>query len=251
MARCSVLLFALLSTAASSSAALPSPRNATAAEASSTAGNLIWHPCPSGINSTLFTCGTFSTPLNHLNTSDPRLARLSLARLIARDPTTGSPTPRSQVLGTLLINPGGPGTPGVSFLTAPHSSAPFRQTYAERFNNVTGGRYDIAAWDPRGVGQSWPSSDCWSGRTDAYRIATTVEDAFGSFAGSGIGSAGRGEQQAGKILSQWNLMAKLCANANATRETMRFVGTVADARDMRLLYRALGDDKLHYWGFSW
>ena len=243
----------LLSTASSSFAAPRTslwPRTEAAVSGSShgnvTAGTFEWHACPKSINSTLFTCGTFQTPLDHLNITDGRLATLAFARLSARNPSTGALTPRSSVLGTLLINPGGPGTPGVSFLTTPHSSAPGGQTYAERFNDITAGRYDIASWDPRGVGASWPTSDCWSGRWDAYRISSTVADAFGSYDGERSG-----ERQAAEILSQWELMAKLCTHANETRETMRFVGTVADARDLRLMYRALGDDKLHYWGFSW
>ncbi|MHC5722135.1 MAG: hypothetical protein ACYTX0_61495, partial [Nostoc sp.] len=50
-------------------------------------------------------------------------------------------------LGSLLVNPGGPGGSGYDFLAAGVTSA-VDETLAKNF--------DIVSWDPRGVGKSTP-----------------------------------------------------------------------------------------------
>jgi hypothetical protein len=61
-----------------------------------------------------FECFYLYAPLDYLNTSDARTAKLAVVKY----PAGGGKTPKEDVLGTLLINFGGPGGSGVTSLTA-------------------------------------------------------------------------------------------------------------------------------------
>jgi len=63
--------------------------------------------------------------------------------------------------GSLFVNPGGPGASGVEFL---------RQVGAEVA--PLDARFDVVAWDPRGVGASTPAIDC--DITDRRRGAAAI-----------------------------------------------------------------------------
>lgn len=47
-------------------------------------------------------------------------------------------------------------------------------------------------------------------------------------------------------LAQFDLIGDLCAENAETNDTLRYVGTTAVARDMRLIYSAVGDEGLNY-----
>ena len=53
-------------------------------------------------------------------------------------------TDRARPLGTLFFNPGGPGAPGTDLLPTTYDNFPAELR----------ARFDIASWDPRGVGRS-------------------------------------------------------------------------------------------------
>src|SRR5689334_21245515 len=95
-----------------------------------TAGQLSWNDCGGG-----FQCATLSVPLDY---SDARGTAISLAliRMPARD--------GDQRLGSLFVNPGGPGASGVDFVRA----------WAGSVSGDVRDRFDIVGWDPRGIGQS-------------------------------------------------------------------------------------------------
>ena len=86
-------------------------------------------------------CGTLDVPLDY---ADPSKGDITLA-LIRRP--AGDPDAR---IGSLLVNPGGPGVSGVGFLRS--ASTLFSEDVRDRF--------DLVAWDPRGVGDSTPAVDC-------------------------------------------------------------------------------------------
>ena len=92
--------------------------------------NIAWKQCDEG-----FECGSLTVPLDY---EDPagKTIQLALVRLLA-----GKPEDR---IGSLLLNPGGPGGSGIEYVKA----ATMVTTSAVR--DV----YDLVGFDPRGVGQS-------------------------------------------------------------------------------------------------
>ncbi|WP_235959205.1 alpha/beta hydrolase [Actinomadura macrotermitis] len=96
---------------------------------------ITWHQCADDRS---VQCGTLGVPIDR---SRPQAGsiKIAVARLRAADP--------KRRLGTLLVNPGGPGGSGVDMvLDRAGLSKQVRQ------------RYDIVGFDPRGVGASNPVS---------------------------------------------------------------------------------------------
>ncbi|KAL2070425.1 hypothetical protein VTL71DRAFT_13451 [Oculimacula yallundae] len=87
-------------------------------------------------------------PLDYLN---PKLGRAYVP--IIKKPAT-SPTTYK---GILFVNPGGPGESGVKFLLS-------RNPYVDL---VAGSDYDLASWEPRGIGYSVPAVNSCSAPTNA------------------------------------------------------------------------------------
>jgi pimeloyl-ACP methyl ester carboxylesterase len=69
-----------------------------------------------------------------------RTITLAVVRHLASNP--------SERIGSLFLNPGGPGDSRVAAVTA----------RSEVLDALTGGRFDIVGWDPRGSGASAPVS---------------------------------------------------------------------------------------------
>ena len=81
-------------------------------------------------------CARVQVPLDWAN---PRASTISLAavRFLVRRP--------AHRIGSLFVNFGGPGVPGVATLKA----APLSE-----LDSLTEGRFDLVSWDPRGTGES-------------------------------------------------------------------------------------------------
>ncbi|KAH7378058.1 hypothetical protein BKA64DRAFT_248579 [Cadophora sp. MPI-SDFR-AT-0126] len=94
--------------------------------------NLVWHPCYSG-----YFCAMLDVPLDYLN---PQLGRASV-------PIIKKSSLSSCYKGILFLNPGGPGGSGVQLLLSA----------SDEIKNTVGPDYDLAAWEPRGIGYSVPS----------------------------------------------------------------------------------------------
>ena len=160
-------------------------------------------------------CATVEVPLDW---SMPSGATISIA--INRRPAND----QDHRIGSLLINPGGPGGSGKDLLESFESSA----------GQKTLDSYDLIGFDPRGVGDSAPI-DCGDGAAlDAY----FVEDFL--------------------VLDQKDLDAASARNASfaeTCRENsgriIQNVDTVSVARDMDVIRAVLGDDHLNYLGFSY
>jgi len=163
-----------------------------------------------------FQCTTMKAPLDY---SKPGDGDVQLA--VSRKKATGP----GKRIGSLLVNPGGPGGSAVGYL----------QGYAALgYPAPVRARYDMVAVDPRGVARSAPVK-CLTGKEmDAYtqvdqtpddqREITALKKSYEKFA------AGC-EKRSGKILPH--------------------VSTVETARDMDILRSLLGDEKLHYVGASY
>ena len=116
--------------------ALPLPAGAQASSTSSSAAaapsTLDWRSCRGG-----FQCATLTVPWDDA-VPDGRTVDLALLRAPARD--------QERRIGSLVMNPGGPGGSAVEFVRSIYSSLP-----AELRD-----RFDIVGFDPRGSGQSDP-----------------------------------------------------------------------------------------------
>ncbi len=166
-----------------------------------------WHGCDAG------ECGTVSVPLDR---SAPKGARIDLG--VARASRARS----DQRIGSLLVNPGGPGASGLDIVGYIASNLPKAIT----------DRFDVVAWDPRGSGTSAPVS-CGNELDGRFAVDTAPDDP--------------GE------LAALEAAAKQFVDAcvNRTGDRLRHISTadtVADLDDLRI---ALGDDRLTYLGLSY
>lgn len=172
--------------------------------------SVTWQPCRGD-----FECATVQVPLDY---SDPSGERLEIALL--RSPAT-SPGRR---VGSLLVNPGGPGGSGVDFATVDTAASPaLRQVY------------DIVGFDPRGVGLSSPV-ECV---TDAELDETLNE---------GDATPDTPEEVAEALDGQQEFVTNCRERAG---DLLPHVGTPNVARDLDIIRAALGDERLTYLGTSY
>ncbi|MGW1670149.1 alpha/beta hydrolase [Streptomyces sp. NPDC002324] len=163
-----------------------------------------------------FQCATMKAPLDYAKPSEGDI-RLAVSRRKATGP--------GKRLGSLLVNPGGPGGSAVGYV----------QGYAGiGYPAEVRARYDMVAVDPRGVAGSEPV-ECLTGRQmDTYTQTDLTPDDTGETA---------------KLVAAYKRFAEGCGQ-RAPR-LLRHVSTVEAARDMDILRGALGDEKLTYVGASY
>ncbi|XCB31022.1 alpha/beta hydrolase [Arcanobacterium hippocoleae] len=126
-------------------------------------------------------------------------------------------------MGTLLVNPGGPGGSGLEMIDA--AKYYFPKPILENF--------DIIGFDPRGVGESTPIN-C----LDDAELARMLEASYPDTA-------------EGDAKSQENTK-KIADGCNAeSGELLPYVGTENAARDMDVIRHLAGDPKLYYLGYSY
>ncbi|MGW4549670.1 alpha/beta hydrolase [Streptomyces violaceorubidus] len=123
--------------------------------------------------------------------------------------------------GSVLLNFGGPGGSGVSELAVG----------GKEFMHLTNG-YDVVTFDPRGVGRSSPVS-CGPA---TLKIMEATD-----------GDGGMTDPE--DVLKRLRDAAAECAKYSGP--VLPHIGTVDAARDMEVMRRALGDDRLNYLGFSY
>ncbi|WP_406271476.1 alpha/beta hydrolase [Streptomyces sp. NBC_00191] len=173
---------------------------------------LKWRPC--GVEG--FDCATMKAPLDY---AAPDGDSIELA--VARKKATGP----GKRLGTLQVNPGGPGGSAVDYL----------QGYAGiGYPAPVRARYDMVAIDPRGVARSEPV-ECLSGKEmDTYtQVDQTPDDAA----------------ETARLSTSLKDFAAGCKQRSG--EVLPHVSTVEAARDMDILRAVLGDEKLSYVGASY
>jgi pimeloyl-ACP methyl ester carboxylesterase len=173
------------------------------------ASSLSWTNCqPRG-----FQCATLEVPVNY---SDPNGATLSLA--LMRLPATS----QSNKIGSLLANPGGPGGSALDFLTA----------WAGLLSNQIRSRFDLVAFDPRGVGKSTPII-CHATLQKLVAVDPSPDN--------------QAEWDAAEAASK-----RFADDCEAKYPSLLpFLGTKNVARDMESVRIALGEDKLTYVGYSY
>ncbi|GAA2464075.1 alpha/beta hydrolase [Agromyces soli] len=161
-------------------------------------------------------CSTAKAPLDW---DDPAAGEIELA--LVRHRATG------ERIGSLLVNPGGPGASGVDLVSDSLDFA-VGQPLQERF--------DIVGFDPRGVGQS-SSVVCYDAAGMDEALFTIPPGERGS--PEWIAASSKNFEDFG------------AACAENTGELLGYVDTVSAARDLDLLRAVLGDTKLNYLGYSY
>ncbi len=170
---------------------------------------LSWMDCGGG-----FECATFSVPVNH-DAPDGKTFSIPVVRRPAAVP--------AERIGSLLVNPGGPGGSGVGWARGAQIALP--QPIKDRF--------DLVGFDPRGQAGSLPGIDCVDDLAPVIALDLTPED----------------DAERAALLAGTDAFVAACKARSG--ELLPFVGTDAIVRDMELLREALGDDKLSYLGFSY
>jgi pimeloyl-ACP methyl ester carboxylesterase len=181
------------------------------------APEIQWKDCPIAYG-TGFDCGALDVPLNH-DDPDGQTIAIELVRLPATNPQSR--------LGTIFLNPGGPGGSGVFFVLDVGSSL---------FSDEVRARFDIIGFDPRGIHRSEPLQ-CFPAPWKAGSVSTlgwpyplTLEERLA-------------RQKAD------NRLARACEQNGG--EILRHMSTVDVARDLDLLRQAVGDEYLNYAGYSY
>jgi pimeloyl-ACP methyl ester carboxylesterase len=166
---------------------------------------LRWQPCGNGL-----TCAAVLAPLDY---AKPDETAITLA--LARRESTSEPR-----LGTLFVNPGGPGGSGTS--------------YAGYFNPTGLEGYDIVGWDPRGVGYSTPVACMGPADLDQYHALDASPD-------------DKAEEQARReaVLG----FGRSCLERSGG--LLQHISTVETVKDLELLRGLVGDDKINYFGSSY
>ncbi|MDP4650070.1 MAG: alpha/beta hydrolase, partial [Ilumatobacteraceae bacterium] len=171
---------------------------------------ISWDSCGSSLE-----CGYIDVPVNYDDVNSDTTA-LYVVKHAATDADAR--------IGSLLVNPGGPGFGG-SYLA---------EAAANIYSPAILSSFDIIGWDPRGTGNSIPAIDC----TDDY-------DRF--FASSDI--TPDTAQERADIVASSEEFTQTCFDNNG--DLLPYIGTNNVARDMDMIRRALGEDKISYFGFSY
>jgi pimeloyl-ACP methyl ester carboxylesterase len=160
-------------------------------------------------------CGLLSVPVDYAK-PDGDVAQLAMVRFKA----TG------EKIGSLVINPGGPGESGVDAAVNLVSSMP--ASVRERF--------DLVGFDPRGVARSKPAVRCNSDQQNDQQRAEPDVD----YSPAGVAH----------IESETKDFVARCIDKMG-KEFLTNVGTASVAKDLDAIRQALGDDKLTYLGYSY
>ncbi|MFD8215329.1 alpha/beta hydrolase [Streptomyces sp. NPDC059697] len=173
---------------------------------------LAWRSC----GASGFECATMKAPLDY---AKPASGDVKLA--VARKKATGP----GKRIGSLLVNPGGPGGSAVGYL----------QSYAGiGYPAEVRARYDMVGVDPRGVARSEPV-ECLTGhQMDTYTETDVTPD---------------DKKETGELVDAYKKFAEGCGRHSPN--LLRHVSTVEAARDMDILRAVLGDQKLNYVGASY
>ncbi len=169
-----------------------------------------WESCAGNLE-----CGELAVPLDHFDTDISDGTGASWPVALVRRPATGDP------LGSIIINPGGPGASGVDFVS---SSFSLGSAVEERFH--------LVGFDPRGVGASG-TVDCNVDRSQGPLPDYQPDDAV--------------------ELEELDRMAETLANRCLTQASAELatLSTAQVVEDLELLRLALGEAELNFIGLSY
>jgi pimeloyl-ACP methyl ester carboxylesterase len=160
-----------------------------------------------------FQCATLAVPIDYSKLSTGTF-EIALLKYEART---------SNKLGSLIVNPGGPGGSGVDYAYAAEYI----------FSPAILDRYDIVGFDPRGVSRSAPIRCLNDKELDANNNSDSKPD---------------NEKEFQQILIDTKKYVEICKDKN---KHLTSYSTANVARDMDILREALGDKQLNYLGKSY
>jgi pimeloyl-ACP methyl ester carboxylesterase len=166
---------------------------------------LDWRPCHDG-----FECASAPVPRDYRRAHGAKI-RLGLVRHRAVDP--------ERRIGTLFFNPGGPGAVAAEIVDRVPPSM---------YQALS--RFDVVAFEQRGVGASEPAIDC---DELPQPFAAMTPDSF----------------DLRLLLRRSRELSRLCLNRDPAFLASLNTGNVA--RDLDLLRAAVGDERLSYLGVSY
>jgi pimeloyl-ACP methyl ester carboxylesterase len=170
---------------------------------------LQWEDCAGGLE-----CTTFEVPYDYENPSIGTFILPATRRLADN---------LGERIGTLLINPGGPGVAALDFVA-----------YADQiFSKSVIDQFDIIAWDPRGVGQSDPHIDCVDNMDDYFALDPSPDN----------------ESETKLLTSGAEVFASGCMTRSG--DFLPYVSTINAASDIDVLRRSLNEELISYMGFSY
>jgi pimeloyl-ACP methyl ester carboxylesterase len=164
-----------------------------------------------------FECAVVRVPLDHDRPRD-RTIGIAMVRLPASD--------QQQRLGSLFLNPGGPGGSGVDLVL---QAGPFLYTDEVR------ARYDLIGFDPRGTNRSRPLL-CFRSFDEALGVIWPFAFPFEP-----------GDEEIAEQLDR--ALATACAERGGAIDDHMATGDVA--RDLDVLRRKVGDRQLNFVGYSY
>ncbi|HEX8156738.1 MAG TPA: alpha/beta fold hydrolase, partial [Solirubrobacteraceae bacterium] len=164
-----------------------------------------------------FECATVPVPLDY-DGPDGETISIALTRLPASDP--------SKRIGSLFLNPGGPGASGVDYVVG---AGPFLYTPEVR------ARFDLVGFDPRGIARSdglrcFGTPKQWGVLLPPFAFPTTPDE------------------ERLKATIDRSLIGACSKHA---RSIIDHMSTANVARDLDVLRGAVGDEKLSYAGLSY
>ncbi len=172
--------------------------------------NLTWTGCGGK-----FECATMSVPLTY-DEPDGESIDVKLVRLPAGNP--------DQRLGSLVLNPGGPGGSGIEYARAARVV-------------LTGDlleHYDIVGFDPRGVADSTPIECLTDRQLDRFLNVDPNPET---------------DEDVAAVVAVSKRFGPRCKSNSP--ELAPNIGTPFVVRDMDILRSLLGDDRLNYLGKSY
>ncbi|HEY4589699.1 MAG TPA: alpha/beta hydrolase, partial [Thermoanaerobaculia bacterium] len=168
---------------------------------------------PGGVPDAGQQCATLQVPLDY---ADPNGRKIAIAVSRVRAANPGSRR------GVLLLNPGGPGGPGLDLPAL----------LAQLLPRSVLDRYDLIGFDPRFVGTSTPVS-CGLSDEEAFQAYVPLE-------------------QPGGFAATTALMRRVADEcASAAGDLLPFATSANTARDMDQIRQALGEAKISYLGYSY
>jgi pimeloyl-ACP methyl ester carboxylesterase len=183
--------------------------------ASASASKLNWSKCYADLGP--FECATFKVPLDYSRPTGTTIS-LAVVRLPATDP--------AHRIGSLFLNPGGPGGSGVDYTVF---AGPFLYTPEVR------ARFDLVGFDPRGIARSTPlrcfgNPMQWDPALTSFAFPMTADEVQQRIAADRYLAAAC-DRRGGRIVDH--------------------MATADVARDIDRLRAAVGDSKLNYAGVSY
>jgi len=162
-----------------------------------------------------FECAKVTVPLDWSAPAGQTI-QLAMERLPATD--------RAHRIGSMLVNPDGPGAAGIDFARGA----------AEIYSADLRAHYDIVGFDPRGVGSSDPVHCLPGPKLDAFLTLDSMP------------------QNAAEISALQSGAATFASGCKAqSGSLLDHVGTREVVRDLDVLRAVVGDAKLNWFGFSY